>query len=104
MLPNLPTFSVSQPCITNKIPMLFVAPSCRCIDLYMSSNDIIKIMMFLLSKQKLVKVVNKGVAWNALEIVRIDHRCYLNTIKKLALKGSIFKLDFIWNSISWISV
>jgi hypothetical protein len=50
------------------------------------------------------KVVNKSVGWNALEIVWIDDKCYLNTFKKNSLKGDLFKLNLILNSIAWISV
>lgn len=63
-----------------------------------------KLWCFYWVNKSWFKVVSKSVAWNALEIAQIDHRCYLNAIKKMALKGSIFKLDLIWNSIAWINV
>jgi len=64
-----------------------------------------KLWCFCWVNKSWFKVVSESVAWNALEIVQIDHRCYLNAIKKKkALRNSIFKLDLISNSIAWINV
>lgn len=80
-----PTYSTpcaSQPWITNTILMLFIAPFLGCMiglepNIYISSNDTINVM-----NKGWFKVVGKSVAWNALKIVWIDHRYYLNIIKE----------------------
>jgi hypothetical protein len=45
------------------------------------------------------RVVGNNVTWNALEIIKIYHKCNFNTIKNMDLKGSIFKLGLILNFI-----
>jgi hypothetical protein len=46
------------------------------------------------------RVVGNNVAWNALEIIKIDHKCNFNTIKNMDLKSSLFMLGLILNFIA----
>jgi hypothetical protein len=46
------------------------------------------------------RVVGKIVTLNALETVIIDHKCYFNAIKKMALRCYLLKFSLISNSIA----
>ncbi len=46
------------------------------------------------------RVVGNNVSWNALEIIKIDHKCNFNTIKNMDLKSSLFMLGLILNFIA----
>jgi hypothetical protein len=46
------------------------------------------------------KVVGKSLPWNVLEMVKLDHRCYLNYIREHGMKRqsfqTCFELEFLY--------
>ncbi len=107
-MPNLPNFQCITPWITNPIPRFLVPPFPRCIGLNLHLDNFSTALSMLWCFHQVNKywfeVVNKNVTWNALEMIQIDDKCYFNAINKISLKGDLFKLDLILNSITWISV
>jgi len=96
--PTYPTSNASQHWITNPIPRFLVPPSPRCIGLKLHldifSMTSLMLWCFCQMNKYWFKVVSKNVAWNALEIVWINGKCYLNAIKKNFFERSSFQAQF----------